>query len=76
MIALEEDALVAAAAVDQKIDGLSRRRSAIDIVAQENMKTAHRCGVSDVVVDRGEHVLKEVRASVNIADCVDSNPVR
>jgi hypothetical protein len=42
MIALEKDALVAKAAVDEQIDGLPRRRSAIDIIAEKDMQRSGR----------------------------------
>jgi hypothetical protein len=66
---------MATAAFDQQIDGLPGRRSSIDIIAQKYMQRSRRAGVGQVMVDRGEHILKQIRTSVNVADCIDTDAV-
>jgi hypothetical protein len=73
VVAFEKDALMATAAFDQQIDGLPGRRSTIDIIAQKYVQRSCWTGVGQVMVDRGEHIPKQIRTSVNIADRVDPN---
>lgn len=75
VVAFEKDALMATAAFDQQIDGLPGRRSSIDIIAHKYMQCSRRAGVGQVMVDRGEHIQKQIRTSVNVADRIDADAV-
>lgn len=75
VVTLEKDALMATAAFNQQINGLSRRRSTIDIITQKDMQRPNRPGASQMMIDCREHILQEVCTSVDVADCIDPNPV-
>ena len=75
VVALEKDALVAMAALDQQIDGLSRRRTAIDIIAEKHVERSRRRAARDMMIDRAEDIMEQVRASMDVADGIDSDAV-
>ena len=65
-----------ATSFDEQIDGSAGFRSAVNIVAKENMDRPHRADRREVSIDYDEHLLKQVGAAVNISDRVDTNSVR
>ena len=73
VVALEKDALMAPAAFDQQIDGLSRRRSTINIISQKDMERPGGSGVGQMIIDGCEHIPQLVCASVDVADRIDTN---
>ncbi|MGY4373299.1 hypothetical protein ACVWZ3_000938 [Bradyrhizobium sp. i1.3.6] len=55
---------------------MTRVRSAIDVVAEEDLDRAKRPAVRHVRIDHGEHLLEQMRAAVDIADRIDAHAVR
>jgi hypothetical protein len=76
VIALEEDRVAAAGALDQKVHRALRVRPPVDIIAHVDLDRAIRAAVRDIGVDHPEHLLEQVSASMDVADRIDPNTVR
>jgi hypothetical protein len=64
---------VAAAPIQQQVDGFPRCRASINVVSQEHVEGTGRSGEFEVVVNGREDSAQFVDASVNVADGVNAN---
>ena len=60
----------------QEVDRSAGLRTAIYVVAEENMNSSHRPDRLQIAIDYSKHLLKQIGAAMNIADGVDTNSAR
>ena len=76
MVALQENCFVTLTPVDQHIDHLARRWSAVDIIAQKYLYGPLRPNTGEVMVDCREDLCELIGASMDIADGIDASSIR
>ena len=76
MVSLQKDGFMLAAPLNQEIDGSTGLRPAIDVITEENVDRSFGAERFQVSVDYGEHLLKQIGATMNVADRVETNSVR
>jgi hypothetical protein len=76
MVALQEDALVHLTVLDQSVDRFTRRRTTIDIVAQENVNRPYRRSKHDISADPGQQFIEQIEATMNVADGINPKTCR
>lgn len=73
VVAFEKNSSMRAAASNQSVKHLSRLGSAIDVIAEEDFNAVSGWIFCQLGVDALEHLVKQIRAAVNIADRIDAD---
>src|SRR3954466_2052346 len=71
VVAFQENTFVCLGMCDQAVDGLARRRPAIDIVAQKNANRSGGGTRRHVVADPRQQFIEKVEAAMDVADGVN-----
>ena len=74
MVAFEKNRPMGAIARHQLVDHLSRRGSTIDIITKKDLNTLRNRIFCQIRVNAFEHLLKKIRATVDVADRINADP--
>ncbi len=75
MISFQADKVSHLVSFKQTIDDLARLRSAVDIISNQNLSVISRWMLSEIPVDLGKHLIEQIEAAMDVANCVDPRPI-
>ena len=73
VISFEKYAFVARTSLDQSIDGFARPRSAINVVAQENLYRSTVLVSREIFIDLRKAFVQQIQAAMDVTDGVNPN---